>query len=129
GGGTCSHSDCSQGTKLVSSCDPCVTKICGSDPYCCGTQWDGQCVKEVGTICGQTCGGGGTGGAGGSGGAGGTGGAGAGGSGGAGAGGSGGTGGTGGAGGSGGGGTCSHTECSQGTKLVSGCDACATTIC
>jgi hypothetical protein len=57
GGGTttCSHAICSTGTKLTSTCDSCATKICGSDPYCCNTQWDNVCVGEVGSICGETC--------------------------------------------------------------------------
>jgi hypothetical protein len=46
-----------------------------------------------------------------------------------GSGGSGGTGGTGGTGGSGGWGTCSHSPCTTGVALVSGCHACVTTVC
>jgi subtilase family serine protease len=55
-GGTCSHNDCSTGTKLVSGCNACVTKICAADPYCCSTKWDATCVSEVKTYCGGTCG-------------------------------------------------------------------------
>ncbi|MGC4123279.1 MAG: lamin tail domain-containing protein [Myxococcales bacterium] len=54
-GGTCAHPTCSTGTKLVSGCDACVTKICAADSYCCSTSWDSTCVKEVATICGQSC--------------------------------------------------------------------------
>jgi hypothetical protein len=43
---------------LVNTCDPCATKICAQDSYCCSTLWDSQCVGEVASICGQTCGGG-----------------------------------------------------------------------
>jgi hypothetical protein len=64
GGGTCSHSDCSTGAKLVSGCDPCVTKICAADSFCCNTQWDSICVGEVSSICGASCTGGGDGGTG-----------------------------------------------------------------
>jgi hypothetical protein len=87
GGGGCSHPICSTGSKLVASCDPCATQVCAKDSYCCNTSWDSTCVKEVGSICGESCSGGG----------------GSGGSGGGGSGGSGGGGGTGGSGGSGGG--------------------------
>jgi len=88
--GTCSHSDCTTGTKLVATCDPCVTKICAADSFCCNTSWDSVCVGEVKSICGQTCGapppppdaG-----------------------------------------------TCTHSECTTGTKLVKTCDACVTKIC
>jgi hypothetical protein len=59
GGGTCSHPICSQGTKLTSSCDPCAATICAKDSYCCTTAWDGQCVSEVTSFCGKSCGGGG----------------------------------------------------------------------
>jgi hypothetical protein len=41
--------------KLTSTCDPCVTKICAADSYCCKTKWDSVCVGEVGSICGKTC--------------------------------------------------------------------------
>ena len=40
---------------LVSGCDPCATKICAADSYCCGTKWDSVCVGEVASVCGQTC--------------------------------------------------------------------------
>lgn len=72
---TCSHDPCTTGSKLASSCDPCVTEICAADSYCCKTKWSSQCVAEVASICGETtcsgsAGGGGSGGgnAGGSGG-------------------------------------------------------------
>jgi hypothetical protein len=52
---SCSHSICTSGTKLTSGCDPCVTKICASDPYCCNTKWSSLCVKEVASICGESC--------------------------------------------------------------------------
>ena len=32
-----------------------LAQICTDDPYCCNTSWDGTCVGEVATICGQTC--------------------------------------------------------------------------
>ncbi len=52
---TCSHSICSSGTKLTSSCDTCAQTICAYDPYCCSTKWDSQCVGEVGSFCGLAC--------------------------------------------------------------------------
>jgi hypothetical protein len=59
GGGTCSHNECTTGVHLTSGCDPCVTKICAQDSFCCHHQWDSVCVGEAGSICGETCGGGG----------------------------------------------------------------------
>lgn len=53
--GGCSHAICTTGIKLVSSCDPCATKICAADSYCCNTQWDSQCKSEVTSICGKSC--------------------------------------------------------------------------
>jgi hypothetical protein len=55
GGNTCSHDICSAGSKLTKSCDPCVTKICKVDSYCCKTKWDSECVDEVSSVCDQTC--------------------------------------------------------------------------
>ena len=55
GGSTCSHPICSTGGKLTSGCDPCATKVCAADSYCCSTSWDSICVGEVGSICGQSC--------------------------------------------------------------------------
>lgn len=54
-GGSCRHTTCTTGNKLPTSCDPCVAKICQSDSYCCNNKWDSTCVREVGSICGQTC--------------------------------------------------------------------------
>jgi hypothetical protein len=33
----------------------CVQTICGLDPYCCQTDWDGICVGEVSSYCGKNC--------------------------------------------------------------------------
>jgi cysteine-rich repeat protein len=58
--GTCAHPVCSLGGTLAPGCDnppmnpSCVTTICNFDPYCCNTEWDGQCVGEVG-MCGWNC--------------------------------------------------------------------------
>jgi subtilase family serine protease len=52
---TCSHPICTKGNKLVASCDPCATEVCAADSYCCSTLWDRVCVREVTTICGETC--------------------------------------------------------------------------
>jgi hypothetical protein len=54
-GGGCAHAICSTGAKLTASCDPCATKICASDSFCCSNSWDSICVGEVKSICGQTC--------------------------------------------------------------------------
>lgn len=54
---SCAHATCSTGDKLTAGCgDPCVDQVCGADPYCCNTKWDGVCVREVKSVCSQTCG-------------------------------------------------------------------------
>jgi len=113
-GGSCSHSICTTGTELTTSCDPCAAKVCAQDSYCCTTAWDSTCTGEVQSICAETCGGSGGGSGGGAGG----------GSAGGSAGGSG-----GGSAGGGGTNTCTHSECSSGKKLTSSCSTCASTVC
>lgn len=51
----CTHSLCSQGTPLETNCDPCVSQVCASDPYCCNNTWDGRCIDEAQTTCGLQC--------------------------------------------------------------------------
>jgi predicted phosphodiesterase len=53
----CAHPLCATGAKLTKSCNPCVKQICAKDAYCCNTSWNSICVAEVGSVCGQTCGG------------------------------------------------------------------------
>jgi hypothetical protein len=53
--GSCGHLACAQGPPLVAACDPCASKICATDPFCCGTSWDGICVGEVASVCGLSC--------------------------------------------------------------------------
>ncbi len=52
---SCDHGICEEGGALVAGCDPCAQQICDVDPYCCGTAWDGVCVSEVNSVCGQSC--------------------------------------------------------------------------
>jgi Notch-like protein len=51
----CAHLVCTTGGALASGCHPCVTQICGVDPFCCNNSWDSACVNEVGTVCGLAC--------------------------------------------------------------------------
>lgn len=57
--GSCTHSLCASSSALVNSCDStkadCVSAICGVDPFCCTTAWDGICVGEVDSVCGNNC--------------------------------------------------------------------------
>jgi serine protease len=52
---TCAHPICSTGGALTATCDACVSRICAADSFCCSNSWDGICVGEVSSICGQTC--------------------------------------------------------------------------
>lgn len=52
---SCSHAICASGSQLTASCDPCASKVCAADAYCCTTGWDNICVREVATICKSTC--------------------------------------------------------------------------
>lgn len=63
GGSGCAHDPCTQGAALDAGCDACVATVCASDGFCCTDTWDEVCVSEVGSYCGNDCGGGGGGGA------------------------------------------------------------------
>jgi hypothetical protein len=57
GGSVISGSDCCQAHTADPGCDnPTIqTCVCGFDPYCCNTNWDGTCVSRVFDNCGYTC--------------------------------------------------------------------------
>jgi hypothetical protein len=55
GGATCTHPVCATGVALTATCDPCATKVCLADAFCCGTEWDTTCVAQVKSLCGVTC--------------------------------------------------------------------------
>jgi hypothetical protein len=44
--GTCAHSKCVTGTKLISGCDSCVDEICADDSSCCFTP-TGTCIHDI----------------------------------------------------------------------------------
>jgi len=52
---TCTHSACTTGGALSSSCDICVNAICAQDSFCCTNTWDSSCVSEVSSVCADTC--------------------------------------------------------------------------
>lgn len=53
----CAHDKCYIGPSLASACDPCVAQVCAVDPFCCSGlgSWDGLCLQEVGSVCGEAC--------------------------------------------------------------------------
>jgi len=56
--GSCAHHRCETGVALDPGCDPCVASICLVDAFCCDGEegeWDGICVSEVSSVCGQFC--------------------------------------------------------------------------
>jgi hypothetical protein len=43
-------------TPIGNGCNSqCAQQICGVDPFCCNTAWDGICVSEVASVCGLGC--------------------------------------------------------------------------
>ncbi|KAJ3121936.1 Carboxypeptidase A4 [Physocladia obscura] len=48
---SCSHSECTSGVALKTTCSACAKAVCANDSYCCLTAWDSQCVSEVDTYC------------------------------------------------------------------------------
>ncbi len=55
--GSCAHPLCQSGGALASGCDPngAVAAVCGADPYCCSTGWDGLCISEITSVAGKSC--------------------------------------------------------------------------
>lgn len=51
----CAHGLCYTGDPLNSQCDPCVATVCASDPWCCSTSWDDQCIDEAISWCDYSC--------------------------------------------------------------------------
>jgi len=52
GAGSCGVPDATPGCEDVDCCN----RVCGSDPYCCLTEWDETCVDEANAVCFLTCG-------------------------------------------------------------------------
>src|SRR5262249_23217896 len=53
--GTCAHSVCATGTKLVSGCHAAATAVIAADSFCGTNSWDSYCVSEATSIGGVTC--------------------------------------------------------------------------
>jgi len=51
----CAHDVCDPGVPLDQACDSCATTVCGADPFCCTVFWDRVCVQESETLCGKVC--------------------------------------------------------------------------
>ncbi len=52
---SCAHEVCAQGIALTDSCNSCASAVCAADGFCCQNEWDAMCVREAGSICGETC--------------------------------------------------------------------------
>jgi len=57
GSGKCEHEVCETGSAMDPSCSSCSKAVCEKDGYCCETEWDAVCVKEVDQYCATPCGG------------------------------------------------------------------------
>jgi hypothetical protein len=53
--GACAHDVCMEGAALEDDCSPCVSSVCGVDPFCCSVEWDEVCVEEAAGACGTPC--------------------------------------------------------------------------
>lgn len=47
GGGGCAHDECQEGGPLDAGCSGCAGAVCGEDPFCCESEWDGMCVQAA----------------------------------------------------------------------------------
>jgi hypothetical protein len=47
----CTHTECTTGQPLNTTCGSCAANLCATDPYCCTTGWDATCVAEVASVC------------------------------------------------------------------------------
>ena len=45
--GGCAHDECAEGGPLDLACSACAGSVCGSDSFCCDSNWDAQCVTEA----------------------------------------------------------------------------------
>ena len=68
-GKTCSDNPCEESPDSTGECcsshestgcnvSECEAAVCDFDPYCCFIEWDGQCVFETESLCGNLCTGG-----------------------------------------------------------------------
>ncbi|HEU4728950.1 MAG TPA: hypothetical protein VFT22_13695 [Kofleriaceae bacterium] len=51
----CAHDVCDPGAPLDQACDTCAGSVCGTDPFCCTVFWDRICVQESESLCGKNC--------------------------------------------------------------------------
>jgi hypothetical protein len=42
---------CEAGNALSSECGSCPARVCETDPYCCGFEWDNLCIGRVEEAC------------------------------------------------------------------------------
>ncbi len=44
-----------QSAAIPSSCDPCASRVCDSDPFCCSDGWDTLCSIQARSSCPERC--------------------------------------------------------------------------
>lgn len=54
--GGCAHDECQTGAPLDAGCSACATAVCGTDSFCCTTNWDATCVGEAVDAAACSCG-------------------------------------------------------------------------
>lgn len=47
GKSSCSHTECTDGASLTSSCSTCADAVCKKDAFCCSNKWDAICANEA----------------------------------------------------------------------------------
>lgn len=50
-GAQCNHDECTPGERLAPTCTACAAAVCAKDAYCCASQWDDLCKREVEDLC------------------------------------------------------------------------------
>jgi hypothetical protein len=50
-GAQCNHDECTPGERLGPSCTACTAAVCAKDAYCCASEWDDLCKREVEDFC------------------------------------------------------------------------------
>jgi hypothetical protein len=55
GSGKCDHNVCEAGTPLDPTCGLCAAAVCLKDFYCCTVGWDEMCMQHVNDVCAVGC--------------------------------------------------------------------------
>lgn len=52
----CTHSECTYGAPLATTCSTCTADVCDENPFCCKFRWSNACIDLAASLCGTpTC--------------------------------------------------------------------------